>query len=244
MSPITSWFRGLGFASACACAGAVLCLAGTAPPQGRGGGQEVRRDTEQLDLALGLIQRGLHDDAARHLRRFLKRHRDHERAAAAQYRLGTCYLELLDDGRAIQAFQGALLRRGGFALRAECRYRLGHTLKKDNAGDQDNQGHRDLQAAAQQFRRLVREQGREHYLASAALFAEAEALRDLGRQEAALERFQAAADCAGKGDNDHKFGLPALYQAGFLLLRDEKHQDAAATFLLAAKRYPKHRARG
>ncbi|MEE9127415.1 MAG: tetratricopeptide repeat protein, partial [Planctomycetota bacterium] len=243
MSPATSSFRALGFASACACACAVLCLAGTAPPQGGRRGQEARaRDTEQLDLALGLIQRELHDDAAKHLRRFLKRHPDHDRAAEARYRLGTCYLELGDDRRAIRAFEDALERRG-FALHAECRYRLGHTLKKKNSNKKNND-HQDLQAAAEQFRRLVREQGREHYLASAALYAEGEALRDLGREKPALERFQAAAACAGKGNNDGKFGLPAIYQAGFLLLRDGQHQDAAATFSLAASRYPKHPARG
>ncbi|MHC4077922.1 MAG: tetratricopeptide repeat protein, partial [Planctomycetota bacterium] len=101
-------------------------------------------------------------------------------------------------------------------------------------------------------RRLVEEQGNAHYLAAASLYAEGECLRDLGRNKAALKRFREAAACEQAGrsdgksaDKDHgKFGLPALYQAGFLLLRDGQHQEAAASFALAARRYPKHKARG
>lgn len=209
-----------------------VCLGASGPAQQPAQQPGSGRETESLDLALGLIQRGLWEDAAKHLQRFLKEQPEHDRAAEAHYRLGTSYLELGNDGRAIGSLERALRQRK-FALRAECRYRLGHTLKKDGK-------HRDLERAAGQFARLVREEGKDHYLAAAALYAEGECLRDLGRSQEALKRFQSAA-AATKSD---EFGLPARYQAGFLLLKGKQYQEASETFLLAAQRHPRHKARG
>ena len=48
--------------------------------------------------------------------------------AEAHYRLGVCYLELKKPDAAIAAFRRALRGRG-LKLVAECRYRLGHTLR-------------------------------------------------------------------------------------------------------------------
>ena len=45
----------------------------------QGNRRQNRRQDEQLDLALGLLQRGMHDDAARRLVRFLRRNPNHAR---------------------------------------------------------------------------------------------------------------------------------------------------------------------
>ncbi len=129
------------------------------------------QSAEDLQLALGLIQRGMHDDAARQLERFLEGNPRHPRRAEAGYRLGICYLELQQNEPAIAAFRGAL-EGGKFDLRAECRYRLGHALEQtsEHAG------------AGEQFQLLITEEGESHYLAAPALYALGESLRQTGER--------------------------------------------------------------
>ena len=91
-------------------------------------GLHAQRSDEDLQLALGLIQRGLHAEAARTLEGFLKAQPRHDRAAEALYRLGVCRAETNDNDGAIRAWSDALEGRA-FALRPECRYRLGSRVQ-------------------------------------------------------------------------------------------------------------------
>jgi len=185
---------------------------------------------ESFQLAIGLVKRGLHDDAARQFRKFLEEAPRHRRAAEAWYRLGTCYLELKKPERAAEAFSSALEQGNGFQLRAECRYRLGHTLK--------GLGHN--QEAAEQLEKLVDEAGDDHYLAAAALYAAGECRRDAKQLTPAIRDF-ARAVRADK-DKNGKFAGLALYQTGFVLMGQQRYKDAMAAFAEVADRYPGHKA--
>ncbi|MFQ5505058.1 MAG: tetratricopeptide repeat protein, partial [Planctomycetota bacterium] len=58
----------------------------------------------------------------------------------------------------------------------------------------------------------------------------------------ALESF---ARCAqAETDGSGRFGMPALYQGGFILLRMEDYENAGNAFKTAADRYPGHKAHG
>src|SRR5688572_234776 len=52
------------------------------------------RESERFVVATGLIKRGLHDEAAKQLERFVEEQPGHRLAPEAWYRLGTCHLEL------------------------------------------------------------------------------------------------------------------------------------------------------
>src|SRR5687768_11911186 len=67
--------------------------------------------------------------------RFVEEQPGHRLAPEAWYRLGTCHLELGKKEPAVAAFEQALkvAEKGNaekLRLRAECRYRLGQTLKE------------------------------------------------------------------------------------------------------------------
>jgi TolA-binding protein len=188
------------------------------------------RSSERFDLALGLIQRGMHDDAARQLKRFVKDHPEHAKCSEAWYRLGTCNLELKDSTGAIEAFRKAL-KNGPFKLRAECQYRLGHTLQKD-----------DPNAAALTFAALVKEAGADHYLAAPSLYARGECLREMGEDKLALVAYTRAA--ALDKEKSGLFAASSLYQAGFIQLRRKDYAAAERVFASAADRFPKHKAYG
>ena len=205
------------------------------------------RGTERFQLALGLIQRGMHDDAARQLRRFVADNPRHAKAAEAYYRLGSCYLELKDKKKAIGALRDALAadtaadagadagadaRGGKFRNRAEARYRLGLALAETGG----------LMEAAEQFRGLVAEQGEGHYLAAPSLYERGEALRKAGQDRPALVAYQRAAKL--DKDKTGRFAVSSLYQAGFIQLRAKQYAAAERLFRSAADRFPKHAAYG
>jgi len=179
------------------------------------------RVPEDLALALGLLQRGLHEEAKPYLIRFLDAQPRHARAREAWYRLGTCHQEAGDAAKAIDAFGRSLAGGGGFALRAEARYRMG-TLQ--HAG-------RDHKAAEQQFSALIAEEAEGHYLQAGARYARGECLRDQGDDRGALQSFLDAFKVA-KGEQQG-FAFPAAYQAGFASLRLGDPATAADHFALA-----------
>jgi TolA-binding protein len=188
------------------------------------------RSSERFDLALGLIKRGMHDDAARQLARFVEDQPKHAKRAEAFYRLGTCRLELKDSTGAVEAFRDAL-QTGKFKLRAECHYRLGHTLEKD-----------DPKGAAQVFAELVKEGGDGHYLAAPSLYARGECLRRTGQDDLALKAYTRAATL--DKEKSGVFAASSLYQAGFIQLRKKDYGTAEKIFASAADRFPKHKAYG
>jgi tetratricopeptide (TPR) repeat protein len=145
---------------------------------------QAERRPEDFQIAIGLQQRGLHDEAADYLERFLQQQPRHALGAEAQYRLAQARIELDQPDRAIAALR-ASLQLGGrdFALRAEARYRLGNLLEQK----------REHEAALQQFEALVAEVAAEHYLVPAAHYAAGEARRELGDDGAAAEAFTQAA---------------------------------------------------
>lgn len=191
------------------------------------------RPPEAFQLAVGLQQRGLFDEAGRQYETFLKDSPQHPLAAEASYRLGVCCAEGKQDERAIAALQKALQLGGeGFRLRPECRYRLGHLLAA--AGK--------VAEAAAMFDALGREVGKDHYLRAPAAFAAGEAHRDRKDDRAAAAAFRAAA-AAATGEQT-SFRFPALYQLGFALVRQQDHEGAAAAFGEAAAAAPDQPAKG
>jgi TolA-binding protein len=182
------------------------------------------RPPEAFSLAIGLQQRGLHDDAARQFEQFLQQHGKHALAAEASYRLGLARIELGQQDAAIRALQQALQTGGAsFALQPECRYRLGNLLE----------GKKDHRAALAQFQALAAAVPADHYLLAAARYAEGEAWRELGDDAKAAAAFTAAASASTGERATYRF--PALYQLGFAELRQGRFADAGATFALAAQ---------
>ena len=76
------------------------------------------RASERFQLAVGLIDRGMHDDAAKQLERFLEEQPQHANRDEAQYRLGCCYLKLDKPAKAVAALRAALGGGAGFELLA------------------------------------------------------------------------------------------------------------------------------
>ena len=77
------------------------------------------RASERFQLAVGLIDRGMHDDAAKQLERFLEEQPQHANRDEAQYRLGCCYLKLDKPAKAVAAAVAAIrARRAKAAIRA------------------------------------------------------------------------------------------------------------------------------
>lgn len=186
------------------------------------------RGEESYRVAMGLLRRGLHDDAAEQLRQFLQSNAEHRLAPEAYYRLGVCLQELGRGEAAIDAFESALERPEALELLPECRYRLANALKQLERFDE----------AAGYYRALAADVAEDHYLRVPALYARGECLRDEDKTEAALTAFLAAAEAARTDDGSH--GMPALYQAGFAQMRLERFADASRTFAAAAERYPNH----
>ena len=209
-------------------AGLLACLFAVAIPAVHA---QADVDREDFDVGIGLLRRGLHDDAARQFRRYVERHPRAELAPEAWYRLGTCYEKLGDAGKAIQSLDKAL-SFGQMRHVPECLYRLGKLLQK--AGRKD--------AAHERLAELVRKTDAKHYLHVAGLYADGECLRDLKQREAAVASFLSAA----KLERDAKgaFGLPALYHAGFLLMALGRFGEASGVFASAAKRWPDNEAAG
>ena len=177
------------------------------------------RRPEAFQIALGMQQRGLHEEASGYLTKFLDGHPQHRLAPEAWYRLAQCREELGQVDAAIAALGKALASGGAdFPLRAEALYRLGNL----------RQGKGDAERAREAFATLVEELDGAHYLAAAASYAVGEALRDLSKDEAAADAFARAAEFA-KGEQ-RSFRFPACYQLGFCRLRLQQFERAAAAF--------------
>lgn len=190
------------------------------------------RPPEAFQVALGLQQRGLHDEATQYFQKFLQTEPKHPMVPEAKYRLAISRIELGQTDAARKSLQEALAAGGaGFKLKAEARYRLGGLLEA--AGD-----HR---GACEQFGALASEVGADHYLLAAARYAEGEAWRDLGDDEKAAAAFAAAATAA-TGDRA-TFLFPSLYQLGFAQMR-RNDAAAAATFARAADAAPDQAGKG
>jgi TolA-binding protein len=185
------------------------------------------RTPEAFQVAMGLQQRGLHDEAARHFGDFVQKQTGHALVPEAHYRLAISQIELDKKSAAEKSLQQALQLGGiGFRLRPECRYRLGNLLEARGEHKQ----------AAAQFSSLASEIPANHYLMAAARFAEGEARRELGDDKAAAAAFQAAVDAAeGEGAS---FRFPALYQLGFAQMRQQQLNEAASTFATSASAAP------
>lgn len=188
------------------------------------------RARERFDVAIGLLQRELWDEAAKQFRRFLRDSADHPLAPEARYRLGGCEEKLGNPARAIDAYVAALRTRG-LRFRPECRYRAGKLLQSAKRYGE----------AATQLAALVDETEPRHYLRLAGTYALGECLRDGGKPKEALAAFMATAKA--ERDPAGTFGMPALYHAGFLHTAAGAHADAATCFEQAAQRFAKHEAR-
>ncbi len=181
------------------------------------------RDPEDFQLAIGLLERELHVDAAARFERFLEAHPRQRRAGEAWYRLGTCRLAMQQAEAAVSAFEAALRFRG-LPLRAECRYRLADTQRALSR----------FEAARAQYRSLLDEVEADHYLAAAASYGESLCLRDLNRDDEALAGFLAVAKRGGE------YAFSGTYQAGFVQLRSRRFVAAERSFAGLAERYPDH----
>lgn len=197
---------------------------------------QTERLPETFQLALGLQQRGMHDEAARHFEDFIAGNPGHRLLAEAHYRAGVSLAELEKGEAAIRALRTALERGGArFRLRPECRYRLGNLLQADGQHE----------AAAEQFGRLGQEVDDGHYLLAAAAFAEGECHRERGDDQAAAAAFARSAKAAAASGSEQKgFRFPALYQLGFCLLRSSALAQAAEVFEYAAEAAEDDAARG
>lgn len=194
---------------------------------------QSERPPEAFQLAVGLQQRGLFDEAAEKFTAFTTQQPQHALVAEALYRLGLCHIEGKRVDAAIEALQQAEARGGPkFALLAECRYRLGGLLaqKGDHVG------------AAAQFEALAGAVAKDHYLLAAAWFGAGEARRDANDDERAQAAFAAAAEAATGERANYRFA--ALYQLGFTQLRRQQLPAAAATFTAAAGAAPDEAAKG
>ncbi|MBM4062394.1 MAG: tetratricopeptide repeat protein [Planctomycetes bacterium] len=204
----------------------VLLCACPAPAQ-------QQRPPESWQLANGLQQRGLFEEAARQYEAFLKQAPGHALAAEAHYRLGSCRAELRQVDGAIAALRASLQAAGAeFRLRPECRYRLGTLLE----GKGEHRG------AVEQFVALLGEVGQDHYLRPPAHFAAGEGLRELGDDARAAEQFAAAGAAATGEQASYRF--PALYQLGFAQLRGQAYDAAGRAFGDAAAAAPDDAAKG
>lgn len=189
---------------------ALLCCAAGLPAQND-------RLPEAFQIGLGLQQRGLHEEAARAFEQFLQREKGSELAAEAWYRLGISQSELGKNDEAVQSLDRALAGKG-LRYVAECRYRLANLHKEANRPA----------AAAKLLAQLCAEVPAGHYLLAAARYAEGECQRDVGADDKALAAFQAAVAAATGEQQSYRF--PALYQAGFALLRLQRPKQAAQAF--------------
>ncbi|MCC6784629.1 MAG: tetratricopeptide repeat protein [Planctomycetes bacterium] len=188
-------------------------------------------EPESWRLAVGLLQRGLHAEAAVQLRAFLKAEPRHARASEARYRLGVCELETGRPEAAIEVLEQAA-RDQQLALRPECLYRLGLAL-------QTLARHAD---AAKRFEELLAAIPSDHYLAEAAAYAAGECRRDAGDDARAIPHFERASRSADADPSGYAFA--GAYQAGYARLRTGDHAGAQAAFRALCERWPTHEAIG
>ncbi|MCC6671502.1 MAG: tetratricopeptide repeat protein [Planctomycetes bacterium] len=191
--------------------------------------QDSRADT-RWQVALGLQQRSLHEEAAKGFARFAEEFPSDPRRAEAQYRAGTSWVALGRAAEAVAALQKAVATPGVFPLRPEARYRLGQLHREAKRWA-------DAEAC---LGALLQEVPADHYLRAAAGFARGECLREAGRDAEALDAFLAAAAADREAEGAH--AVPALYQAAFAALRLGQREAAAKHFLAAAERAPAHTA--
>ncbi len=190
------------------------------------------RPPEAFQIAIGLQQRGLHDEALRYFQQFVQTDPRHPMVPEAKYRLAISRIELGQAEPAKKSLEEALTAGGAnFRLRAECRYRLGGLLEA--AGD-----HR---GACEQFASLAKEVPADHYLLAAAKYAEGEAWRELGDDDKGAAAFAAAA-AAATGERA-SFLFASLYQLGFAQLR-RNLPAAAESFARAAAAAPDDAGKG
>ncbi len=182
------------------------------------------RPPEDFQLALGLQQRGLHEEAIGKLQAFLKASPRHALQSEGWYRLGVSQAELGQKGPAVESLQKALRDRE-LRLRPECLYRLANLEREQQQ----------LEAAAGHYGELVRSVPADHYLRVPALHAEGECRRDLGQDQAAVAAFTAAAEAAADGGAElAPFRFSARYQEGFARQRLGDFAAAAQSFGQAA----------
>ncbi len=211
----------------------LLCTSAALAGLGANLTAQAERPPEAVALAIGMQQRGLHDEAVRYFGEFLAKNPRGAFVAEAHYRLGVSQVELGRGAAAIASFTAALQQAGkDFALRPECRYRLGNQL----------QAEKQFAAAAAQFEALRKEVAADHYLLAAAAYAEGECRRDAGDDDKAKVAFAAAA-AAAKGEHA-AYAFPALYQQGFCELRQQRYEPAAIAFAQAAPAAPDDNSRG
>lgn len=181
-------------------------------------------------LALGLIQRGMHEEAARALRDFLRENPNDSRVPEARYRLGVAEAEQGKHQSAVEHFRVAL-RTDGLPMVEECRYRLGTALMaaKDPAG------------AAAVFEDYLGAAPRDHYLRDTVEYAAGEAWRDAGDDSRALPHFQRCAQL--RDDSPRGLAFAGGYQAAFVHLRAQRAADAQRCFESLLTRWPRHEAR-
>ncbi|MCU0866494.1 MAG: tetratricopeptide repeat protein [Planctomycetes bacterium] len=185
---------------------------------------QSERPPEEFQLAIGLLQRGLFDEAAVKFTAFLEQQPKHALVPEAFYRRGLCQIESKRPKEAIADLQQALARGGtSFRLLAECRYRLAGLFEQ--AGQHG--------PAAEQFGLLATSVPADHYLLAAARFGEGEAWREAKDDGKAAAAFAAAVTAATGERANYKF--PALYQLGFAQLRQQDLAAAVTTFAAAAE---------
>lgn len=191
------------------------------------------RAPEAYQLAIGLQQRGLHEEAVRRFEEFLQANPRHALAAEGHYRLAQSLVELQQAPAAMRALVAALQVGGAqFRLQAEARYRLAELQLQ--AGQHE--------AAAASFEQLAKQCGDDHYLLAAAWYGAGEAQRELQHDERAAAAFAAAAAAATGARASYRFA--ATYQLGFAQLRLTLRAEAAATFAAAAAAAPDDAAKG
>lgn len=191
------------------------------------------RRPEDFQLAIGMQNRGLHEEAVRYLGKFVRENGQHQLVPEAYYRMAQSQIERQKTDAAIDALKKALQRGGQqFELRAEAWYRLGGLLQEK--GDQDG--------ARKQFAALRDGVADDHYLAAAANYALGETLRDLNQDESAAKAFGKAAALADGEQQGFRF--PSFYQQGFAFLRLNRFEPAAKAFALARDVAPDNAAKG
>jgi cellulose synthase operon protein C len=179
---------------------------------------------ESYQLAIGMQERGMHEEAAKYLQAFLKTHADHALVAEGYYRLAQSQLALNQPTQAIDNLKSAVDKGGDdFTLRFEACYRIGNLLQAK--GDQA--------AAASWFEKLNKDLSDDHYLAAATAYALGEARREAGDDEQALFAFAKVVELAADKQSDYRF--PALYQSGFANLRLQRFAAAAEMFAKACR---------
>lgn len=209
-------------------AGPLVALLLFAPLVAQQAPSSQQPDPEEFVLAVGMLDRGLHAEAATGFERFLENApRRHRRIPEAWYRLGVCRSELGQGDAAAKAYRRAL-REDHFEFETEARYRLATTL----------QGLDRFAEARKEFQTLVDGLAADHYLVAAAYFGLGEVARDLKDDAGAIDAFVMSADRGVQNGGDGKrFGFFGGYQAGFALLREERFGDAERVFEMLAQQY-------